>query len=204
MVGTLKFLTWGKPWILITPGGKEIDLRPIFQKFFLDAKNRRLDAQTGQERLTLKVKKDANLILDFEGMERDRLSAKNVQSGIFLDLGILLETILINLDGRQVIFEIEPYIIRLGADPAQEIHRVSLSSSCDTLSERAIEEHCRPEVGKDACIFFNPKRKGCEKFSNQASRRLTALTHEETNGPRRIGNCGQEIKAEVKSRPPGW
>lgn len=204
MVGTLKFLIWGRPWILTTLEGTDIDLRQVFQNFFLNAKNRRLDAQTGQEKLILRLKQNSDLILDFEGMEKERLLARNVRSEVFLNLGILLEAILINLDGRRVVFETGPDKIGLSADPAQEIPRVSLFSSRDALDERFIKGYCRPEAGEDACIFFNPVRKGCEKFlTKQASQRLMILALGKTNGPRRIGNCGRETKTKP-ARAPGW
>ena len=189
--GTLLFTGWPhKPWRLSRPNGSMVDLFPPIHEKLLGFAGKRVSHDREKDNYSVRLDPSSDFELFYEEGTNPVIAAEN---GSFSNLGVYLESSLMWLTGRQVIFAIDDEGFDIRADPSEDVPLVKFFGTGNSC--RVLKENAKPicKIGEpDCCIFLTAGGNGfsCEKFNDPLARMLLTRHVEGTMRASRLGNCG--------------
>jgi len=194
--GRLEYLGWRRPWNIETRGNR-IDLSVEFWKVARGLKDKPAAMEYQRDLFAIKADPASPSNLEYN-VEGEGVIVSRRESFGFSNVAAYCETILCNLNGREVIVAIEDAGFKVFANPQQVVPSVKFRNPGNMCRIPAGHEQtvCGVKTG-DACIFLTVSADGfgCAKFSSLA-RHLLDRKAEGTMRATRIGNCRNDGREE--------
>lgn len=193
--GRLNFLGVDKPWWLSANENGQVNLRPIFEKKFLEMEKEKVALIAGMESISIKKNEisSATLACNKIGgkifptlMNSKRIGAINIMP--------FISNILFEINGRIVNFEANEEGVSITADRSEKIFRLPFCASglAYKVPKGKEVEVCKLNQNQDEpCCIFLGFRDGinlCSKFVFWGRTVLEHYADGRIGG--RIGNCG--------------
>lgn len=194
--GRLIFLGADKPWWLSTNENGQVNLRPIFEKKFLELRREKVVFSAKTDCLSLKKDRQSEILFDCYKIDGKVIPALiNLKKVGTMSIMPHTRDVLWEINGRMVDFVADENGISITADPSEKIFRFSRGpESVYKLIYKVPDgkeiKICKLYEWRERCIFL-VSRDGinlCSKFTAWGKTVIGFYADNRIDG--RIGNCG--------------
>jgi hypothetical protein len=194
--GRINFLGTDKAWWLIANENGHINLRPIFEKKFMELRREKVVFSAKTESLALMKNRQSEVLFDCYKIGGNIIPGLiNLKKVGTMSIMTHIRDVLGEINGRKVNFEANEEGISLSADSSEKILRFSRVSesvckSIYKIPEGKEIEICKLHGGRERCIFlgFRDRINLCSKFVSWGRTVLEHYANGRIDG--RIGSCG--------------